>query len=296
MPAQYFRHGPGIPRTLPVVVDSTLESPAPGSSEPEDSRAERQRRTRAFELAIVAALGVFGTLTYLVRRGGLLRWDLPLTQRLQRVRLPGFGLVMRLVSLPGFPPFSYALVAATATTLWLRRWRLEALYCLSTFLASAFSGLVKLGVGRPRPDQQLVRVWFPLQDHSFPSGHTVHYVTFYGFVFYLAYAYLKPSRLRTLILVLTGSLIALVGPSRIYNGQHWASDVLAAYSLGLAHLAGTIESYRWLKWRLTRPGPNGGRARQGGHARVSLTAPAGDQTPRHDAMQIKRSTGHSPGR
>ena len=296
MPVQYFRHGPGILHTLPVVVECTLASPAPARSEPEDSRAERQRRTRAFELAIVAALGVFGTLTYLVRRGGLLRWDLPLTQRLQRVRLPGFDLAMRLVSLPGFPPFSYAVVAATATTLWLRRCRLEALYCLSTFLAGAFSGLVKLGVGRPRPDQHLVRVWFPLQDHSFPSGHTVHYVTFYGFLFYLAYAYLKPSRLRTLILALTGGLIALVGPSRIYNGQHWASDVLAAYCLGLAHLAGTIESYRRLKWRLTRHGPNGDRARQEWPAQVSLTAPGGDQTPRHDAIPVKCSTGQDCGR
>ncbi len=257
---------------MPVVVASTLESTESDSAEPEYNRVERQRRTRAFELAVIAALGVFGALTYLVQRGGLLRWDLPLTQRLQRVRLPGFDLAMRLVSLPGFPPFSYALVAATATALWLRRHRLEAVYCLSTFLAGAFSGLIKLGVGRPRPDQQLVRVWFPLRDHSFPSGHTVHYVTFYGFLFYLAYAHLKPSRLRTLMLVLTGSLIALVGPSRIYNGQHWASDVLAAYCLGLAHLAGTIESYRRLKWRLTRHGPNGDRARQERRARVSLMA------------------------
>lgn len=265
---------------MPVVVASTFErtreTTEPDSAAPEYSRVEHQRRTRAFELAVVAALGVFGALTYLVRRGGLLRWDLPLTRRLQRVRLPGFDLTMRLVSLPGFPPFSYALVAATATALWFRHCRLEAVYCLSTFLAGAFSGLIKLGVGRPRPDQQLVRVWFPLRDHSFPSGHTVHYVTFYGFLFYLAYVHLKPSRLRTLLLALMGGLIALVGPSRIYNGQHWASDVLAAYCLGLAHLAGTIESYRRIKWRLEQHGQNGGCARQERPARVSLSVPGRD--------------------
>jgi membrane-associated phospholipid phosphatase len=223
---------------------------------------EQQRRTRYFEWAVVAALGGFAALTYVVRRGGLLRWDLPLTQRLQRVRLPGFDLLMRLVSLPGFPPFSYALVLLTAAALWMRRCRVEAVYCLSTFLAGALSGLIKLSVGRPRPDQQLVRVWFPLRDHSFPSGHTVHYVTFYGFLFYLAYAHLRPSWKRTLALLVSGSLVGLVGPSRIYNGQHWASDVLAAYCLGLVHLLGTIESYRRVKERLVQRSLLSGCTRQ----------------------------------
>jgi undecaprenyl-diphosphatase len=79
--------------------------------------------------------------------------------------------------------------------------------------------------------------------HSFPSGHTLFYVTFFGFLAYLAYAQLKPGRVRTAVLWATGLLILLVGPSRIWMGHHWASDVLASYALGLSLLVVLVQWY-----------------------------------------------------
>jgi undecaprenyl-diphosphatase len=79
--------------------------------------------------------------------------------------------------------------------------------------------------------------------NSFPSGHTLFYVTSFGFLGYLAYAQLKPGRLRTALLWLTGLLILLVGPSRIWMGHHWASDVLASYALGLTYLVILVQLY-----------------------------------------------------
>jgi undecaprenyl-diphosphatase len=45
------------------------------------------------------------------------------------------------------------------------------------------------------------------------------------------------------------AMIALIGPSRIYLGQHWASDVLGAYLLGTLTLVANIAFYRWGKSR-----------------------------------------------
>jgi undecaprenyl-diphosphatase len=45
--------------------------------------------------------------------------------------------------------------------------------------------------------------------------------------------------------MLLGSLILLVGVSRISLGQHWASDVLGAYLVGGIMLAGIILLYQW---------------------------------------------------
>jgi undecaprenyl-diphosphatase len=109
--------------------------------------------------------------------------------------------------------------------------------------------LIKLAVHRPRPAPDLVHVIQQLQDASFPSGHVLFYTVFFGFLIFLAYTLLKPSWLRTGLCGVLGALVALVGLSRIYVGDHWASDVAGAYLLGSLWLVLTIAVYRWGKPR-----------------------------------------------
>jgi undecaprenyl-diphosphatase len=68
-------------------------------------------------------------------------------------------------------------------------------------------------------------------------------------MWFLAYTLMKRSAWRTGLLVILGSLIVLVGASRIYLGQHWPSDVLGAYLLGSLTLVVIIWFYRWGKKR-----------------------------------------------
>ena len=58
-----------------------------------------------------------------------------------------------------------------------------------------------------------------------------------------------PSWERTTLLVAFALLILFMGLSRIYQGQHWFSDVAGAYLLGSLWLALTIRLYRWGKPR-----------------------------------------------
>ena len=55
---------------------------------------------------------------------------------------------------------------------------------------------------------------------------------------------------RILLLVVSASFVVLVGPSRIYLGDHWASDVLGSYLIGGVLLGMTL----WIYLRLKREG------------------------------------------
>ncbi len=54
---------------------------------------------------------------------------------------------------------------------------------------------------------------------------------FFGFIWFLAFSLMKPSMKRGVLLVFFGSLVLLIGISRIYVGEHWVSDVVGAYLL-----------------------------------------------------------------
>jgi len=89
---------------------------------------------------------------------------------------------------------------------------------------------------RPRPSLAL----YYLDSLSFPSGHTTSAMALYGVVIYLALKYLPKTNYRHFFVVATTLMIVLVGCSRLYLGFHYLSDVLAAYTVALLWLFGTI--------------------------------------------------------
>lgn len=208
-------------------------------------------RTRAGRNAITAALVAFAGLFVLVKTHRGAAFDVALTMRVQRTRLPLLARLMRLVSWPGFPPQSRLIPPVIASTLWLVGLRLEALFQLVAWSAALLSTAVKSVTRRPRPEQDpRVRVVVaPLGGSSFPSGHVLTYVGVYGFLATVAEAHVRPAAARRLLVAALLGLVGLVGPSRIHQGHHWPTDVLASYLVGLPFLAGVVELYREAKLR-----------------------------------------------
>ena len=210
------------------------------------SSPTRWYRTVFFRVALFLAIGAFAMLTFLVETTPSFPIDLEITRSIQSIDSPFFEELMRLISWPGFLPQSIIITLLIAFLLYMYGLRREA---VTSLLAAILSGvtneLVKNIIQRPRPAVDLVDVFAVLKSYSFPSGHVMFYVGFFGFVWYLAYTLLKRSLKRSLLLGFFGSLVLLVGVSRIYLGQHWASDVLGAYLLGGLILVGNILFYRW---------------------------------------------------
>ena len=76
--------------------------------------------------------------------------------------------------------------------------------------------------------------------YSFPSGHSAASMLVYGLLFYLVGKYCKNQKLRVLLQTVCGILVLTVGPSRLYVGVHWATDVLAGWCVGAAVLMAAV--------------------------------------------------------
>ncbi|HEY0898042.1 MAG TPA: phosphatase PAP2 family protein, partial [Sphingobacteriaceae bacterium] len=81
----------------------------------------------------------------------------------------------------------------------------------------------------------------PALGYSFPSGHAMSSVTFFGLLIYFIWkrAGLNPG-IRYLIISLLVLLICIIGISRIYLRVHYASDVIAGFCVGLIWLVISI--------------------------------------------------------
>ena len=94
--------------------------------------------------------------------------------------------------------------------------------------------ILKEIIQRPRPPIEFRMV--EESSFSFPSGHAMASMAFYGLMMYYIYNYLKNEKLKNIICTILSILILLVGVSRIYLGVHYASDVIAGFLLSIIYL------------------------------------------------------------
>ncbi|MFD2161981.1 phosphatase PAP2 family protein [Paradesertivirga mongoliensis] len=144
---------------------------------------------------------------------------------------------MRGISVFGSFPYSFSMVVATAVLFLIFKFKKEALFICLTGCSWLVSSSIKIIVDRPRPTEDLVRIVEEANRKSFPSGHVLFYVVFFGFLTLLMY-HLKsiPKTLRAVIGIASLFLIFSVPVSRIYLGAHWFTDVLGGFLLGIACL------------------------------------------------------------
>jgi membrane-associated phospholipid phosphatase len=196
--------------------------------------------------ALVGFAGIFTAVK--ARRSDEL--DVAITLRLQARQHRSLATLMEMASWPGFPPQSRVIPPLIIGTLLAMRLPTEAAFQTAAWGTAALSTVVKGFVHRPRPLPEQVRVVLaPLGGSSFPSGHVLTYVGTYGFLSYLVYAIVRPPEVRwPLSLGLLG-LVVVVGPSRIYQGHHWPTDVAASYLIGLAYLIALMALHRRIRGR-----------------------------------------------
>lgn len=89
------------------------------------------------------------------------------------------------------------------------------------------------------------------------------YTVFWGFIFLMALFGIKGKPwAKAILMLISAAFIVLIGPSRIYLGDHWATDVIGAYLAGSVLLCLGLLVYFTLKEFSTRLKAMGLRAVQ----------------------------------
>ncbi|RYG07804.1 MAG: phosphatase PAP2 family protein, partial [Chitinophagaceae bacterium] len=140
--------------------------------------------------------------------------------------------LMLAISFFGELPWSLISVLVVASIFYFNKYKREGFFISTTL----FSGLIILGIknviNRPRPTSFYVRLVEVNRFQSYPSGHVLSYVLFFGFLIVLMQN-LKTIALvwRNLITGISAFLIITIAPSRIYLGAHWFTDTLGGFLL-----------------------------------------------------------------
>lgn len=104
--------------------------------------------------------------------------------------------------------------------------------------------LLKTFFDRPRPAIPLLA---SAKGLSFPSGHALMAVTFYGLLTYICWYLIKKPALKWILICIFVVLIFMIGLSRIYLHVHYTSDVVAGYCMGMIWLYISLKFLRKLE-------------------------------------------------
>lgn len=104
---------------------------------------------------------------------------------------------------------------------------------LNLIIVFLLNRILKLIIARPRPS--VLRLVYE-EGYSFPSGHAMVSMGFYGFLIYLAYKNIKDKKIKIPLIIILSILILLIGLSRIYLGVHYATDVIGGFIIAIIYL------------------------------------------------------------
>ncbi|MBI4281314.1 LssY C-terminal domain-containing protein [Candidatus Uhrbacteria bacterium] len=186
--------------------------------------------TIGFCIALYLTVQCIELITSIIRNTELAQIDTNIITFLTATRT---GALMRpmlfFTALGNWPTIALLFLFFTTLWVWQKRWFRVWMFFLMIAGSEALAVLMKIFIARPRPDPASALLFET--SYSFPSGHALIALSFYGF---LAYLWMRERRhivTRIGIFFVTALVVAGIGISRIYLGVHWPSDVLGGYLL-----------------------------------------------------------------
>lgn len=238
--------------------------PRPQKAAEEVLAGDPRASARAWLWPIVVVVAIaFALDTYLVATRPLLPFDIPVAQFVQSFPWGPVKYAFEAINVTaGIWQIAVGALAILGMALYERRagWLM-----LIGSVSSLLDNLIKLLMARQRPSAALVHILTPAPGYSYPSGHAVFF-TWLAFMFAFAFApHVRPSR-RWALWLGAAVVIVLASLARVWAGDHWPSDVVGGFLLGLGWSAFVVwlperwlpaPSWRWISLRGRRTASRG---------------------------------------
>ncbi len=187
-----------------------------------------------------------GTVQDVLASDQIVAADFRITHLLAYFRSPELTKIFLWITLLGKWQIIVGTAIAVSVILWFWKKKEFVFYLwLALGADELFNYLGKLTVHRVRPDNPV----YLENSFSFPSGHAMVSVVFYGFLGYLLIRRLKSWKQKVNVFFICLVVAMAIGFSRLYLGVHYLSDVWGGYLLGLLILATIITLYEWRRFK-----------------------------------------------
>lgn len=189
---------------------------------------KRKKLNIAIGLVLFLIIGIF------VLSGKSNDFDIMMQTEIFSMRNASLSKIMKNITLLG----SWQIIVLISAMILVKTRKKGLTIASVTAISTMIYKIVKELFGRERPDISLHLI--NQGGLSFPSGHAMNGIVFYGLIIYILYKNEKEDKKVIFLSSIIILIIFLIGFSRIYLGVHYPTDVLAGWCLGFAYLNAAI--------------------------------------------------------
>lgn len=181
----------------------------------------------SFSVFLVLTIGLFSRATWFEEFNQI-------GQKVIQQRSPLMDKIMINVTQLGNAPFIILMtILLFIIFLYRKNYVFSILIIINVFLfGGVITQVIKRIIQNPRPEVQLISE----HGYSFPSGHAMISILFYGTLLIIIKRYVKNGWVKIFAIIFTLVILMLIPISRIYVNVHYPSDIVAGLSLGYSML------------------------------------------------------------
>lgn len=201
-----------------------------------DNKLKEYLKTNFIWIICFFSILLFILITHITLSKEILNIDTVIFKVIRSIESPGVTVFFKTVT--QFASFPVFLILCCLILIFLKRKLYFWIIGLNLVNVSVLNYILKIIFRRPRPsDFTLITE----TGFSFPSGHSMASLAFYGLLIYLIHRSELKKNKKIILTTILSVIIVLVGISRIYLGVHYTSDVIGGFCFGISYIIIFVE-------------------------------------------------------